>query len=75
MGRAFGEGYDPVLELATAADRDGAGKKKKEKVGKIKRKEQEFINGVMNGEYAGQYFLLLGPKVSKFHFVRRGANH
>ncbi|GAA5854105.1 hypothetical protein JCM5353_003084, partial [Sporobolomyces roseus] len=59
MERAFTKGYDPVLELAKASKFDSDGSVKK---GRIRRKEQDYIDKVMNGEITGEYLLLLGPK-------------
>ncbi|GAA5898743.1 hypothetical protein JCM5296_006705 [Sporobolomyces johnsonii] len=59
MERAFTKGYDPVLELASASKFEEDGKVKK---GRIRRKEQEYIEKVINGEITGEYLLLMGPK-------------
>lgn len=65
MGNAFAAGYDPVLALASAElyeeERHDTGKRKK-KPGMIRRREQDYIDRVINGEVAGEYLLLLGPK-------------
>ncbi|KAL8279590.1 hypothetical protein RQP46_007903 [Phenoliferia psychrophenolica] len=61
MGRAFGEGYDPVMELANAAALDAEGRKRPS--GHIQREEQGFMDELMEGrELPGEYLLLLGPK-------------
>ncbi|GAA5944027.1 hypothetical protein JCM1841_000474 [Sporobolomyces salmonicolor] len=54
MERAFTKGYDPVLELASASkfEEDGSVKK-----GRIRRKEQEYIEKIINGE--SEYSILL----------------
>ncbi|KAK4050464.1 hypothetical protein OIV83_003534 [Microbotryomycetes sp. JL201] len=57
MKRAFAKGYDPVLELASAAKFDQDGQLR---AGRVLRKEQEYISKVINGE--GEYLLLMGPK-------------
>ncbi|GAA6059373.1 hypothetical protein JCM10212_003271 [Sporobolomyces blumeae] len=59
MERAFTKGYDPALELATASKFEADGTVKK---GRIRRKEQDYVDKVMNGEVTGEYLLLLGPK-------------
>lgn len=69
MGRAFGEGYDPVLELANAASLDASGGKRHN--GRIRRAEQDFMDEVMEGRgLPGEYLLLLGPKVGSFVQLR-----
>ena len=47
MERAFTKGFDPALELALAAKFETDGSVKK---GRIRRKEQDYIDKVMNGE-------------------------
>lgn len=47
MRRAFAKGYDPVLELASAAAYTEEGELK---AGRVLRKEQEYISRVINGE-------------------------
>lgn len=47
MRRAFAKGYDPVLELARASSHTEEGELK---AGRVFRKEQEYINKVINGE-------------------------
>ncbi|GAA5991120.1 hypothetical protein JCM5350_006672 [Sporobolomyces pararoseus] len=59
MERAFTKGFDPALELALASKFETDGSIKK---GRIRRKEQDYIDQVMNGEVTGEYLLLLGPK-------------
>lgn len=56
MERAFTKGYDPVLELAKASKFDSDGSVKK---GRIRRKEQDYIDKVMNGEITGECKFLL----------------
>ncbi|KAM0752357.1 hypothetical protein T439DRAFT_324435, partial [Meredithblackwellia eburnea MCA 4105] len=60
MRRAFGEGYDPVTELANAARDSKTGPV----IGKIRRLEQDYIDRIINGTESGEYVLLLGPKGS-----------
>ncbi|GAA5870409.1 hypothetical protein JCM16303_001994 [Sporobolomyces ruberrimus] len=57
MERAFTKGFDPALELALASKFESDGTVKK---GRIRRKEQDYIDKVMN--VTGEYLLLLGPK-------------
>ncbi|GAA5981417.1 hypothetical protein JCM10908_004103 [Rhodotorula pacifica] len=59
MARAFAKGYDPVLELAQATAKESDGTPKK---GVIRRKEQDYVDKVINGEVSGEYLLLMGPK-------------
>jgi len=59
MERAFSKGYDPVLELAQAAARESDGSVKR---GRVRRKEQTYLDKVINGEISGEYLLLMGPK-------------
>ncbi|GAA6002799.1 hypothetical protein JCM10207_007688 [Rhodosporidiobolus poonsookiae] len=59
MERAFAPGYDPVLDLATAAAREEDGSVKK---GRVRRKEQDYIDKLINGEITGEYLLMMGPK-------------
>ncbi|GAA5909284.1 hypothetical protein JCM6882_003788 [Rhodosporidiobolus microsporus] len=59
MDRAFQPGYDPVLELATAASRESDGRVKP---GRVRRKEQDYIDKLINGEITGEYLLMMGPK-------------
>lgn len=47
MERAFTKGFDPALELALASKFESDGTVKK---GRIRRKEQDYIDKVMNGE-------------------------
>lgn len=51
MARAFAKGYDPVLELAQATAKETDGSRKK---GIIRRKEQDYIDKVINGEISGE---------------------
>lgn len=62
ISNAFEAGWDPVLELASAGRIEASGGARKE--GRIRRKEQSYIDKVINGEIRGEYLLLLGPKVS-----------
>ncbi|GAA5828237.1 hypothetical protein JCM11251_002650 [Rhodosporidiobolus azoricus] len=59
MDRAFQPGYDPVLELARAdrGEPDGT-----PRPGRVRRKEQDYIDKIINGEITGEYLLLMGPK-------------
>ncbi|GJN92107.1 hypothetical protein Rhopal_005136-T1 [Rhodotorula paludigena] len=57
--RAFARGYDPVLELARATARESDGTVRK---GRVRRKEQDYIDKVINGEISGEYLLIMGPK-------------
>ncbi|GAA6057922.1 hypothetical protein JCM3770_002210 [Rhodotorula araucariae] len=59
MERAFSKGYDPVLDLAQAVARESDGTAKK---GRVRRKEQDYLDKVINGEISGEYLLLMGPK-------------
>ncbi|GAA5955327.1 hypothetical protein JCM8115_001916 [Rhodotorula mucilaginosa] len=59
MARAFAKGYDPVLELAQATAKESDGTPRK---GIIRRKEQDYVDKVINGEISGEYLLLMGPK-------------
>ncbi|SCV67918.1 BQ2448_39 [Microbotryum intermedium] len=59
MRRAFAKGYDPVLALASAAVYDDQGGLVP---GRVVRKEQEYIQKIVNGEISGEYLLLMGPK-------------
>ncbi|BGP52609.1 hypothetical protein JCM8202v2_000165 [Rhodotorula sphaerocarpa] len=59
MARAFAKGYDPVLELAQATSKESDGSTKK---GIIRRKEQDYIDAVIDGKVSGEYLLLMGPK-------------
>jgi hypothetical protein len=47
MERAFTKGFDPALELALASKFETDGTIKK---GRIRRKEQDYIDQIMNGE-------------------------
>ncbi|GAA5867875.1 hypothetical protein JCM3774_004707 [Rhodotorula dairenensis] len=60
MARAFAKGYDPVLELAQATAKESDGKTPRK--GIIRRKEQDYVDKVINGEISGEYLLLMGPK-------------
>jgi hypothetical protein len=51
MERAFSKGYDPVLELAQAAARESDGSVKR---GRVRRKEQDYLDKVINGEISGE---------------------
>ncbi|KAI5480606.1 hypothetical protein MNV49_000302 [Pseudohyphozyma bogoriensis] len=62
MRRAFEPGYDPVLELANASMYVGTGVDKKQKPGRIRRREQDFVDALVRGDITGEYILMLGPK-------------
>lgn len=51
MARAFAKGYDPVLELAQATSKESDGSTKK---GIIRRKEQDYIDAVIDGKVSGE---------------------
>lgn len=51
MARAFAKGYDPVLELAQATAKESDGTPRK---GIIRRKEQDYVDKVINGEISGE---------------------
>ncbi|KAG5652847.1 hypothetical protein H0H81_003409 [Sphagnurus paluster] len=69
---AFAAGYDPALELAThqtkrrAAETDELGdlvyEEGSEWAEKLRRKEQDQIDRMVQGQEPGHYFMLLGPK-------------
>lgn len=69
---AFAAGYDPALELAThqtkrrAAETDDLGdlvyEEGSEWAEKLRRKEQDQIDRMVQGQEPGHYFMLLGPK-------------
>jgi hypothetical protein len=51
MERAFAPGYDPVLELAAASSR---GKNGEPVPGRVRRKEQDYVDKLINGEVTGE---------------------
>ncbi|KAJ7594947.1 hypothetical protein C8J56DRAFT_928063 [Mycena floridula] len=75
---AFAAGYDPALELATQHTKKGRNKDKEEDSEELelqldteipwtehlRRKEQDWIDNIVQGEEPGHYFVLLGPKGS-----------
>ena len=73
--QAFEPGYDPALELARQhttkkMDYDENGEKMEEEVAledpwtsAMRRKEQDLVDRIIQGEESGHYFVLLGPKV------------
>lgn len=67
---AFSAGYDPALELSkqhTRRPSDDFDDEFPEDVGpwtsELRRKEQGFVDDVIQGREPGHYFMLLGPKV------------
>ena len=72
MEDAFAAGYDPALELATHQTKRSA---VEEETGdlefdeeapwteNLRRKEQDTIDRIVQGQEPGHYFVLLGPKV------------
>lgn len=70
MELAFARGYDPALELASAAKRRNASHQSDASPSEpvwpehVRRREQDLIDRVIRGAEAGQYYMLLGPKVS-----------
>ncbi|KAJ6593510.1 hypothetical protein B0H19DRAFT_1205053 [Mycena capillaripes] len=70
---AFSAGYDPALELATyqnkpPAEEDEGAVSELEADGPwtqhLRRKEQDWIDAIVQGREPGHYFVLLGPKGS-----------
>lgn len=68
MELAFARGYDPALELASAAKRRNASHQSDASPSEpvwpehVRRREQDLIDRVIRGAEAGQYYMLLGPK-------------
>ncbi|PVF95254.1 hypothetical protein CPB86DRAFT_711602, partial [Serendipita vermifera] len=65
---AFAKGYDPALELAghvnhppSGSNEDGLAYTSLEH---LRRKEQDFVDGIVSGKEVGHYYLLIGPKGS-----------
>lgn len=70
---AFAPGYDPALELAK--HQTGKDETSLEDIGEfeldaggpwtehLRRKEQDWIDRIVQGKETGHYFVLLGPKV------------
>ena len=73
---AFEAGYDPALELARfhtgemAASEDSEFEGDEPWTEHLRRKEQDTIDLIIQGEEPGHYFMLLGPKVSTQRVVR-----
>ena len=80
MEGAFSPGYDPALELATHSTkvRHRAQQERQDgpdleldvedpepRTERLRRKEQDFIDLIVNGEEMGHYYVLLGAKVKK----------
>ena len=67
---AFEAGYDPALELARFHTGEMAASEDSEFEGHVpwtehlRRKEQDVMDRIIQGEEPGRYFMLLGPKVS-----------
>ncbi|KAJ7099594.1 hypothetical protein B0H15DRAFT_920319 [Mycena belliarum] len=73
---AFAPGYDPALELATYPSKAGEKKKLTEPLDELeleeegpwtqhlRRKEQNWIDAIVQGHEPGHYYVLLGPKGS-----------
>jgi hypothetical protein len=60
--RAFEKGYDPILELSNASTSKGI-MGESDGGAYVERKEQPFIDDVINGEWTtGSYLLILGAK-------------
>jgi hypothetical protein len=72
---AFAAGYDPALELAThqirKATAEGLGSEFDFDIApwteNLRRKEQDWIDRIVQGAESGHYFMLLGPKVLISH--------
>lgn len=72
---AFEAGYDPALELAKShtakkAVEDSEFEGDEPWTEHLRRKEQDTIDLIIQGEEPGHYFMLLGPKVSARRVVR-----
>ncbi|KAJ6589826.1 hypothetical protein DFH09DRAFT_216845 [Mycena vulgaris] len=76
---AFAAGYDPALELATYQNKPPAGTVEHNSLDPLdelefdaegpwtqhlRRREQDWIDAIVQGEEPGHYFVLLGPKGS-----------
>ena len=76
MEKAFAAGYDPALELAKChiprrSDSDGEaihGDFDYDWTEHLRRKEQDAVDHIIQGQEYGHYFLLLGPKVFTLSF-------
>lgn len=69
---AFSGGYDPALELAKEhtqripfedSNSDSHGNYPASWSSNLRRKEQDFVDAIVQGMEPGHYFMLLGPKV------------
>ena len=69
---AFAKGYDPALELASHAYKRQASGDEIDEVdfetdgpwtAHLRRREQDWIDRIVQGHEPGHYFILLGPKV------------
>jgi len=72
MEGAFAPGYDPALELATHQTKKAPTGDEVDEVEfdsdlpstqHMRRREQDWIDRIVQGEEPGHYFVLLGPKV------------
>ncbi|KAJ7350473.1 hypothetical protein DFH08DRAFT_111349 [Mycena albidolilacea] len=71
---AFSPGYDPALELATYQNKPPEGELVNDPLDELdgdgpwtqhlRRKEQDWIDAIVQGHEPGHYFVLLGPKGS-----------
>ncbi|KAJ7818182.1 hypothetical protein B0H14DRAFT_3089561 [Mycena olivaceomarginata] len=61
---AFSPGYDPALELATYQNKPPEGEINGPWTQHLRRKEQDWIDAIVQGHEPGHYFVLLGPKGS-----------
>lgn len=70
--QAFSGGYDPALELAKEhtqrvpfedSNSDSHGNYPASWSSNLRRKEQDFVDAIVQGMEPGHYFMLLGPKV------------
>lgn len=72
MELAFARGYDPALELAGNPHKQhDAGDDYVPWTQHVRRREQSLIDRIVRGHEVGQYYLLLGPKVSAPSSVAR----
>lgn len=72
---AFAAGYDPALELATYQNKPPVGTLEADPIDELdfdadgswtqhlRRREQDWIDAIVQGNEPGHYFVLLGPKV------------
>ena len=67
MEKAFDPGYDPALEIASHAKRQGHNYSADDPDGEhLRRQEQDFVDRIISGEEKGRYYMFLGPKVLDF---------